>query len=765
MLLFGLESTKSSDYGSRSGIIGIKGSTYVEELYLPYGVTSIKQPVSKAIYSNRLYIAGGYSYQLVVDENMTVWKQGILPPVEGPDIGGAASGGSGDFAYLSWWDDYTQERSPLSPPTEIGAGTRIWQNLPSRPPDDVHISEGTLNFENDPGDGEFYWTDDPRTRTFYLRPGDEVTIADPSSKVDHVKEVLSERIFTTSQGGFLWPGGPGSGDKTGLTMAALPFTRATHLELWVSVAGGLPRQVMRVDIGTEVITETTSAQNLGETFIDTFQRFPFCSINAIYHDRQLLAGDPDAPDTLYISQLFFPERYGGQSFRTRNGEKIVSIIGTRDYALIMTDRSSYILQGYTDNDLTFTVADPNIGAITHAGNQVVHGMPFVWTDAGPYLFNGSWHPMSPENKYYLRECLFQETGETTYNTPDLFRDLTWLNYWGMHQPDEQFRFWQGSRDPNWNCWITGGTIVMDYTPVAPQAGGSFSVARMSLDQCEAIDVQNGQWNMKPIHPEVATWMRDSNEEKGAMWMAFEGVYWGGANNWVWFCRMDDAPIEYNTDFVETYEYTAPNGSGGLQLVGVATPYVPFDFVVEFPFHGHQDMDSGAYEREGRVYRQVWLHALMEGSETRFWSNAPILQEPANVWTLEAKQQSWLYLYSGEETSIQVLRSPAYRGTGRTGVQQIDLTESLGSRGEFDIGATYGPGVPPDPFPFPPLADPKAAAGRMVGIHATPPLTGVSGRGLNALFLCRYTGAKIRILGMGGVYGAGPHNVYGVDPWS
>jgi hypothetical protein len=678
--------------------------------------------------------------------------------VQGPSIGGAAAGGSGDFAYLSWWDEYTQERSPLSPATEIGTGQRIWQNLPLRPPDDVHISEGTMNFENDPGDGEFFWTDDPRTRTFYLRPGDLVTVATPSIYWDFVDTVLSERIFTTLQGGGLFGGGgSGSGDKAGLTMAAQPFTRATHLELWVSIAGGLPRKVMQVEIGSETVTENTSAQSLGESYIDAFRRFPFCSINAIYHDRQLMAGDPDAPDTLYISQLFFPERWGGLTFRTRNGERIVSIIGTRDYALVMTDRSSYILQGYTDNDLTFTVADPNIGAITHVGNTVVHGMPFVWTDAGPYLFNGSWHPMSPENKYFLRECLFQESNAlVTYKTPDLFRDMSWISY--FRQPDEQFRFWQGSRDPNWNCWITGGTVVMDYTPVAPQAGGSFSVGRMSLDLGEAQAVDSNSWVFQPVHPEVTSWMRDEYEEKGALWMAYRPVANGLASDFLYLARMDDAPVEYNTDFHLDYFYTEPNGSGGLQYNGLFVPFIPFDFVVEFPFHGHQDMDSGAYEREGKVYRQAWLHAMQEGSDTRFWSNAPLEQLACNVWTLEEKQSSSLYLYPGEESSVQVLSSPAYKGIGTSGVQQIDFTESLGSRGQIPEGTVYGPleGW---------TIDNGEQGSKMAGIHGTPPLTGVSGRGLNAIFYSKWTGAKIRVLGFGGVYGAGPHNLYGVDPWS
>jgi hypothetical protein len=457
---------------------------------LPYGVTDIDAPPSVAFYDGRTYIVGGYSANIVVDEAYTCWRQGILPPTEPPSISGGSGGAA--VAYWSFYDEVTGERSTLSGgvPT-LGSGTRTWIDIPQRPPDDVFISEGTVRA--DVSAAAFY-TEDPRTRHFYLRPGDVVRIA---AQFKRVTGVEGPRYFAAEPFGY-------GGDSAGLSFEALPLTRATHVELWVEEAGDFPRLITRVILGTAELIESSTLATRGEAFQDSFSRFPYCKVNAIYHDRQILAGNPDAPDTVYVSDLFVPERYGGLNFRTRNGEKVVALLSTRDYCLVMTDKSSYILQGYTDSDFTFTVADPNIGAITHVGNMVIHGYPYVWTQEGPFMYTGAWHPMSPENRHFFRD------GGT-------FGEIA-----GPYGPTEgRFEFWRGTHDPTWNAWILGGTIVVDYTPVIPQAGGGMAPARISMDSTNVQQDAPGGWHIEGHSQHAAAYLKEkAGDAYGHLYMFY-----------------------------------------------------------------------------------------------------------------------------------------------------------------------------------------------------------------------------------------------------
>jgi hypothetical protein len=492
LILFGQQSPNSTDYGSRSGQIlawvdpgTVTGTdtfpptaAHKVPIYLPYGVTDVNKPASVAFYDGRTYIVGGYSANIVIDEAYTAWRQGILPPTEGPSVSGG-SGGTG-VAYWTFYDELSGERSSLSAGVSVSAesGTRTWTNFPTRPPDDVYIPEGTVRA--DVSEGAFY-TEDPRTRHFYLRPGDVVDIAGISGR-RRVTEVSGPRYFVAEPYTYTI-------ESSGLSFEAYPLTRATHIETWIEESGDFPRLVARVLLGTTELVESSTLATRGEAFQDSFQRFPYCTVNTIYHDRQIMAGNPDAPDTVYVSELFHPERYTGLNFRTRNGENVISLLSTRDYCLVLTDKSSYILQGYTDSDFTFTVADPNIGAITHVGNMVIHGYPYIWTQEGPYMYSGAWHPISPENRQW-----FIDNG-----------------------PDE---FDRAAHDPLWNCWITGGKFVLDYTTVIPQAGGGFAPARLAIDELSYS--APGNWQIVGVAQSTVGYMKErAGEAYGNLYAIYE----------------------------------------------------------------------------------------------------------------------------------------------------------------------------------------------------------------------------------------------------
>ncbi|MCP4900206.1 MAG: hypothetical protein GY906_24810 [bacterium] len=756
MILLGLDSPDSSDFGSRSGQIlgwqdpnavsgsmagGASGGSAVNQvpMALPFGVTSIDTPPSVAFYDGRSYIVGGYSSNMVIDEAYTLWRQGILAPTDPPTVAGGS--GSAGVAYWSFYDEVTGERSTLSAGVAIlaDAGTRTWTAMPLRPPDDVFISEGTVEALGTTKPGTMK-TDDPRIRHFFLRPGDRTVI---SGLTRRILDVDGSRTFVVEP--FIEVA-----DVSGLTFEAFPLTRATHVELWIEEAGDFPRLVTRVILGTTELVESSTLATRGEAFQDSFERFPYCTVNAIYHDRQVMAGNPDAPDTVYVSELFFPERYTGLNFRTRNGEVVVSLLSTRDYCLVLTDKSSYILQGYTENDFTFTVADPNIGAITHVGNMVIHGYPYVWTQEGPYMYTGGWHPMSPENRHFFRDVTSAQFGS-------MFGELDPDG--STYNPDEtRFKFWRGTHDPTWNAWIVGGTVVVDYTTLSPVTGGGFAASRISMDTTEVETQAPGNWQILGKSQHIAAYLKQAaGDDYGGMYMLYQKPHTSlttaddpPVTDRI-ICRMDrdnSLPASDPSVFPGRYspnEWWFSDDDGTITWHG-RDVFLPFDFRVLMPHHLAQgDEQSGAYLREGKSYKRLWVHAIHEGTKTRYWD----VDEDAGTGTQQAATQGFIQPYPGEESAVL---------QNENNVGRVEITRSLTNPLEPQVAYT-------DLTPWDGVDAQNDSRSLFRGAHILP--VGdlrLAARGMSIQFYVTLCAEKVRFSGWGAEFGPGSHNMFN-DPVS
>jgi len=102
-----------------------------------------------------------------------------------------------------------------------------------------------------------------------------------------------------------------------------------------------------------------------------------------------MAGDDRYPDRLYLSLPNQPERYGNFYLRTRKGEKIVALCVVRDNLVVFGARSSYVVTGYTPDDIQMNILEPDIGCISNAGIVLVHGWAFIPTHLGFYVCTGS----------------------------------------------------------------------------------------------------------------------------------------------------------------------------------------------------------------------------------------------------------------------------------------------------------------------------------------------------------------------------------------
>lgn len=266
-----------------------------------------------------------------------------------------------------------------------------------------------------------------------------------------------------------------------------PDGTATHIEGWVSMDGALPRFCWRRDIRATAVTEAVATGALGEAYTEDYTRFPRCRFNVIWHDRQAMAGDDRYPDRLYLSLLNDPENYGGFWLRTRKGERIVGLISLRDQLVVLCPTSSYVVNGYTEDDITMDILEPEIGGISHAMVAYADGYAIVASHRGIYLCTGSaFHLISKE---------FQDTWRSEYRAhAKAYEGLGWA----VNDIDEGVvKFYVGasdiSRDPslsgkggmlagNEDDYPSGYTYwVLDYTDLLTETGGNFAQPALSLD--------------------------------------------------------------------------------------------------------------------------------------------------------------------------------------------------------------------------------------------------------------------------------------------
>lgn len=614
---------------------------------LPFGVVPVEYPCSRAGYLGRLYLAGGYSHNLVLDEHHRLWKQGIRAPEQIPEF--QTGGGSGTLtAYFSWWDEKTGERSSLSLGTQVNialGSSREWINLPERPPDDVYESDDLVKFDDFEGglDENIWWIDTRNTvggRAALIRPGDEIDALEATtqrySQVFSMAPLCCDKFNDWS----------GISAITPTPIDVIPVTRATHLELWLQPIADFPRLALRVPRGTKTLTEATSLGDLGEAFITAFQRMPRGTVNAIYHDRQIVAGDPENPDTVYLSELFYPERWSGFAYRTKSGEPITGLLATRDYCLVFTRNSTYMLQGYTDTDYTFQLVDQSLGAVGHNCNKVIHGNPYVWSEKGPMVFNGVFHPLSPENRWWpvdgaapsppsnlMAPALWMEaTDDPNFNT--YIVSNAWNAAKLMGSPYSATKIGNYAADDNVQVALTDPIAyfhaVLDYTLVQPETGGVMRPARLSFDAQSSIGqgysdreqivylrAPSGEGSLYKVGvPRTSLVWVDPYSEDDTINFSFPiiGMDYSEDDNWALW------PVTY------------------MRIWSSGRIILPFYYFAE----------PGGYAYEAKKFVKLWIHAgfpRMNNYELRPWSIKIYTGPDSGFWNL-TKDVKWFTSGSG-----------------------------------------------------------------------------------------------------------------------
>lgn len=416
-------------------------------ILLPPAVSAIRRKASARLYAKRLYFTGHFTENVLLDEHYRLLRQGIRAPIQLPSVS-VGAGTTQQTCYLSFYDELTGERSSLSEGRAVtGNTTRTWSNLPTSVPGDILRCEGVVN--KTLASAVVTGVGVPAKTNFDMfRPGDRVLFAATPSRWTTVKTITSSSQMEVDDLGIA---------AVNDTLSFLAATRVTHVELWVSVSGTLPRLAARVRLGTTGVVESVPTLSLGEAFLENFEPMPPGTMNAIYADRQLVAGVPHREDELFLSPLFFPERWGGLSFKTRFGEPITGVIGADDYAQVLTPESSYILQGYTEDDLTLTVSDPALGAFGHLTNLQVEANNWLPNRKNFYVFTGgAWKPALVDRQTEWNDSFqaapraFAE-GQTVYNPND--------------NTVQFYPYYKSGTLPRENIWVA------DFSSIKFDAGG------------------------------------------------------------------------------------------------------------------------------------------------------------------------------------------------------------------------------------------------------------------------------------------------------
>jgi hypothetical protein len=162
----------------------------------------------------------------------------------------------------------------------------------------------------------------------------------------------------------------------------------THVELWASMDGNVPRLVVRRDLGAVNVTEEIPTLQLGEAYAEDYRRFPRCRYNVAWHDRQVMSGDDKHPDRIYFSLLDDFENYGDFYVKTRKGDKVTGLYCVRDNLFVGTATTTYVITGYTEDDIKIDVFEPDIGLISHHGVGNFDDYAVIPTQRGFYVNSG-----------------------------------------------------------------------------------------------------------------------------------------------------------------------------------------------------------------------------------------------------------------------------------------------------------------------------------------------------------------------------------------
>ena len=188
----------------------------------------------------------------------------------------------------------------------------------------------------------------------------------------------------------------GTASKRVWSMAAgAPTSRVTHIVLWASVDGALPKEVVELAIGTTTYTETIATAALGDpppTDADGNLKNargipPATRFVVKYHRRAWYGGDASYPFRWWYSELDEFESVGDQNFLDHlDHETTVGAGAAGDSFVSFGQQVAYVIQGWDADDFRIARVSPSIGCLSHFA--IVNISEILWfpSEAGMSLY-------------------------------------------------------------------------------------------------------------------------------------------------------------------------------------------------------------------------------------------------------------------------------------------------------------------------------------------------------------------------------------------
>lgn len=178
--------------------------------------------------------------------------------------------------------------------------------------------------------------------------------------------------------------------------------RATHIRLYLSLDGALPRLVgERVAGVAGTVTSTTAAllsagetpattvDSTGAAIVDAAARSipPNATVGVIFHDRAWYISPGKAG--VYFSRAEEPESVDPDDFiPTPAGDQPTGLCVTDDTLLVFTKYRTYGVTGFGEDDFSIRLLSDSYGSLNHHGIIVVQGMVMFPSLQGISVFQG-----------------------------------------------------------------------------------------------------------------------------------------------------------------------------------------------------------------------------------------------------------------------------------------------------------------------------------------------------------------------------------------
>lgn len=198
--------------------------------------------------------------------------------------------------------------------------------------------------------------------------------------------------------------------------SAIPTTgapsRTTHVGLWVSEGGGVPKYVTEVTYGTATLTEDISAYGAfwlttagGAVYTTARNVPPYARFVRKYHGRAWYSGNPDYPYRIWFSEIDEMESVGSNNYRDMLGRETVTGLAVRgDELVAFSLNSAQSIKGYTNQDLVMRYINEEVGAVSHFGIQNIRGRLWIPAVDGVWIYDGGWRYMMDDLRTYWRDA-------------------------------------------------------------------------------------------------------------------------------------------------------------------------------------------------------------------------------------------------------------------------------------------------------------------------------------------------------------------------